>query len=152
MSTPGSVSPICLLPPAIRVGLGCGCGSNGDSSSPNGGGGPWQATRMTAPDRAARLGLVVAVATCWLVSVGGEAEAQAPDSACAALASSLPTQARQRQATRLRLVAVFQQGLIRLVLAMLDHAPLPCGQFFPEPWPTAPPLTITDLPEETAPQ
>jgi hypothetical protein len=48
----------------------------------------------------------------------------------------------------LRLVAVFHQGLIRLVLAMLDHAPLPFGRFFPEPWPTAPPLAITPLPPD----
>src|SRR6202163_4770778 len=103
---------------------------------------------MTDPDRAARLWLVVAVATCWLVSVGGETEAQAPESALADLTAALPAQTRQRQATRLRLVAVFNQGLIRLVLAMLDHAPLPCGHFFPEPWPTAPPLAITTLPPD----
>ena len=112
------------------------------------GGWQWQATRMTDPGRAARLWLVVAVATFWLVSVGGEAEADAPESAFACLASPLPAQTRQRQATRLRLVAVFRQGLIRLVLAMIAHAPLPFGQFFPEPWPTAPPLAITALPQE----
>ncbi len=112
------------------------------------GGWQWQATRMTDPGRAARLWLVVAVATLWLVSVGGEAEAGAPESAFASLAPALPAQTRQRQATRLRLVAVFHQGLIRLVLAMIDHAPLPFGQFFPEPWPTAPPLAITALPQE----
>jgi len=112
------------------------------------GGWQWQATRMTDPGRAARLWLVVAVATFWLVSVGGEAEAQAPESACADLTCTLPDQTRQRQATRLRLVAVFHQGLIRLVLAMLDHAPLPVGHFFPEPWPTAPPLVITTLPPD----
>jgi hypothetical protein len=80
--------------------------------------------------------------------VGGEAEATAPESAFPALPAALPVQTRQRQATRLRLVAVFHQGLIRLVLAMLDHAPLPFGQFVPEPWPTAPPLPLTELPAE----
>src|SRR5262249_6517696 len=76
------------------------------------GGWQWQATRMTDPDRAARLWLVVAVATVWLVSVGGEAEAQAPQSAVTDLPPTLPAQTRQRRATRLRLVAVFHQGLI----------------------------------------
>jgi hypothetical protein len=109
------------------------------------GGWQWQATRMTAPGRAARLGLVVAVATLGLVSVGGEAEAEAPESALDSLDTTLPAQTRQRRATRLRAVAVFRQGLIRLILAMIDHAPLPFAQFFPEPWPTAPPLAITPL-------
>jgi hypothetical protein len=114
------------------------------------GGWQWQATRMTDPQRAARLWLVVSLATFWLVSVGGEADAEAPESACDPLATSLPTQRRQRRATRLRQVGVFQQGLIRLVLAMLDHAPLPFGRFLPEPWPTAPPLPITPLLQESA--
>jgi hypothetical protein len=115
------------------------------------GGWHWQATRMTAPDRAARLWLAVAVATIWLVSVGGAAEAGAPESAFVPLAT-LPTQTRQRRATRLRAVAVFHQGLIRLVVAMLEHAPFTRGDFFPEPWPTAPSLPITRLPQGDGPQ
>lgn len=39
------------------------------------GGFPWQRTRMTDPDRAARLWLAVARATRWLLRVGGEADA-----------------------------------------------------------------------------
>ena len=108
----------------------------------------WQATRMTEPDRAARLWLVVAVATLWLVSVGGEAEAADPESAFDPLAATLPAQTRQRRATRLRAVAVFRQGLIRLVLALIDHAPLPFGTFVPELWPTGSPLALTALPHE----
>lgn len=111
------------------------------------GGWQWQATRMTEPERAARLWLVVAVATLWLVSVGGEAEANEPESAVDPLAA-LPAQTRQRRATRLRSVAIFHQGLIRLVLAMIEHAPLPFGLFIPEPWPTAPPLAIAVPPYE----
>src|SRR4029434_8340153 len=38
----------------------------------------WQRTHMTKPDRAARLWLAVAVATLWLLSVGGEAEETIP--------------------------------------------------------------------------
>ena len=40
----------------------------------------WQRTRMTQPDRAARLWLAVAVATLWLLSVGGQAEETIPES------------------------------------------------------------------------
>ena len=41
---------------------------------------PWQRTRMTQPDRAARLWLAVAVATLWRLSVGGVAEETIPAS------------------------------------------------------------------------
>lgn len=105
---------------------------------------------MTEPDRAARLSLVVAAATLWLVSAGGEAEAAAPESAFTPLDAALRTQMHQRRATRLRSVAIVHLGLIRLALAMLDQAPLPFGQFFPEPWPTHSPLEITPLPQDVA--
>ncbi len=36
------------------------------------GGGPWHQTKMTDPERAERLWLAIAVATLWVVSVGGE--------------------------------------------------------------------------------
>ena len=39
------------------------------------GGWQWQMTRMTAPDRASRLWLVLAVATRYILAVGGEADA-----------------------------------------------------------------------------
>jgi len=108
------------------------------------GGWQWQATRMTNPERAARMWLVVAVATLWLVSVGGETEASEPESVFDPL-TALPPPTRQRTATRLRLVTIFRAGLIRLVVAMLEHAPLPVGQFLPEPWPTALPLSLAPI-------
>lgn len=40
----------------------------------------WQKTRMTDPARAARFWLALAVATLWVVSVGGEADANLPAS------------------------------------------------------------------------
>lgn len=121
------------------------------------GGWQWQSTRMTDPERAARLWLVVSVATLWLVSVGGEAEAEAPESAFDPIDAAFPSQPRQRRATRLRQVGVFRRGLIRLVVTMLDHNPLPFGHFLPEPWPLAPPLPVTTTypqpppPQETYP-
>jgi len=38
----------------------------------------WQRTRMSDPARASRLGLAVAVATLWLLSVGGDADEDVP--------------------------------------------------------------------------
>jgi hypothetical protein len=95
----------------------------------------WQRTRMTEPQRAARLGLAVAVATLWLLSVGGMADASIPDSTLPDVSAALGCQRRQRRATRLRLVSVFRRGWILILVALLDHEPLPLGVFLPEPWP-----------------
>ncbi len=50
------------------------------------GGWQWHQTKMTDPARATRLWLAIAVATLWVVSVGGEADAMQP---CSGL-ESLP--------------------------------------------------------------
>jgi hypothetical protein len=95
----------------------------------------WQRTRMTQPERAARLWLAVAVATLWLLSVGGEADEAIPASTVPEITALLPEQPRLRRATRLRLVSVFRRGWNLLLVALLDQAPLPMGRFVPEPWP-----------------
>jgi hypothetical protein len=95
---------------------------------------PWQRTRMTEPQRAARLWLAVAVATWWLLSVGGMADASIPDSTLLDVSAALGWQRRQRRATRLRLVSAFRRGWILILVALLDHEPLPLGVFLPEPW------------------
>jgi hypothetical protein len=100
------------------------------------GGWQWQRTRMSDPQRAARLWLAVAVATLWLLSVGGMAEETVPVGTLLPLpAHSLPV-ARPRRATQLRLVSVFRQGGIAILVALLNHRRLPLGRFVPEPWPS----------------
>ena len=42
------------------------------------GGWHWHQTKMTDPERAERLWLAIAVATLWVVSVGGEVDANLP--------------------------------------------------------------------------
>ena len=98
----------------------------------------WQRTRMTKPMRAARLWLAVAVATLWLLSVGGEADATIPASTVLDVTALVPPPARTRRATRLRLVSVFRRGWILILVALLDQAPLPLGRFVPELWPAVP--------------
>jgi Transposase DDE domain len=105
----------------------------------------WQRTHMTKPDRAARLWLAVAVATLWLLSVGGEAEETIPLSTVPDVTALVPGQSRTRRATRLRLVSVFRRGWNLILVALLDQAPLPLGRFVPEPWPAVP------VPEEATP-
>jgi hypothetical protein len=99
------------------------------------GGWQWQRTRMTDPERATRLWLAVAVATLWLLSVGGAAEVTVPASTLLDVTVALAPR-RQRQATRLRLVSVFRRGLTLIWAALLNRTPLPTGRFVPEPWPT----------------
>jgi len=100
----------------------------------------WHRTRMSAPDRAARLWLAVAVATLWLLSVGGEADETIPASTLLDVTAWCPECPRTRRATRLRLVSVFRQGWVRLLVALLRQEPLPQGRLVPEPWPAVPPL------------
>jgi hypothetical protein len=98
----------------------------------------WQRTRMTQSDRAARLWLAVAVATLWLLSVGGVADDTIPDSTLLDVSAALAGQRRQRRATRLRLVSTFRRGWVTIMVAWLNQAPLPLGVFLPEPWPPGP--------------
>ena len=71
----------------------------------------WQRTHMTKPERAARLWLAVAVATLWLLSVGGEAEETIPASTVPDVTALAPASSRTRRATRLRLVQCLSPGL-----------------------------------------
>jgi hypothetical protein len=109
------------------------------------GGWQWQRTRMTDPERAARLWLAVSVATLWLLRVGGAAEVTIPESTLPALGTldlgpGLPAPRRARRATRLRLVSIFRRGWFLIHVALLRHDPLPLGAFLPEPWPAVPNL------------
>jgi hypothetical protein len=99
------------------------------------GGWQWQRTRMTDPHRAARLWLAVAVATLWLLSVGGAADATIPVGTLPPLPAQFAPLPRQRLATRLRLVSVFRRGWNTILVALLTHQRLPLGRFVPEPWP-----------------
>jgi hypothetical protein len=95
----------------------------------------WQRTHRTTPARAARLWLAVAVATLWLLSVGGEAEETMPASTVPDITALVPRQPRTRRATRLRLVRVCRRGWNLILVALLDQTPRPMGRFVPEPWP-----------------
>lgn len=100
------------------------------------GGWQWQNTRITDPARATRFWLAMAVATLWVVSVGGEADATVPASSLA----DLPATHVARRATRRaqpRLVSCFRRGVLMIVAALLRGQPLPQGRFYPEPWPGA---------------
>jgi hypothetical protein len=101
---------------------------------------PWHRTRMRDPERAARLWLAVAVATLWVLSVGGAAEETIPVSTLLDVTAGCPERPRTRRAARLRLVSVFRQGWVALLVALLRQEPWPPGRFVPDPWPVVPAL------------
>lgn len=107
------------------------------------GGWQWHQTRMTDPGRAQRLWLAVSVATLWLASVGGEAEANIDTTECAIpdIVDFLvqPTRKRRmRKATMLRLVSIFRRGWVTILVSLIRHETLPLGRFIPETWPIFP--------------
>jgi Transposase DDE domain len=104
------------------------------------GGWQWQYTRMEDPARAERLWLAVALATWWLLSVGGEADAEV----LAETMRAAPHTQRQRQ-PRWRLIALFHQGWTQIIAALLRHDPLPFGEGRPEPWPQTVPAAIANI-------
>jgi len=90
------------------------------------GGWRWEQTKMTHPSRAERLWLVMAVATLWVVSVGGQADATLT-------ASTLPMLPCPP-----RVLSCFVQGLNLILVAALRGDPLPLGCFVAQDWPKAP--------------
>ncbi len=110
----------------------------------------WQATRMTDPERVGRLWLALAVATGYVLAVGGEAEtaseAEAPAVATTPPASSRPPADRRpcpcpRRAperrptgTKRRLVSIFGQGLAALTAVLASGHVMPKPHWRPEPW------------------
>lgn len=95
------------------------------------GGWQWQYTRMEDPARAERLWLALALATWWLLSVGGEAEADLPTPTLPLIPGS-----PRRQLHGWRLISIFRQGWNLIIAALLNHQILPVGHGIPEPWPT----------------
>jgi hypothetical protein len=104
------------------------------------GGWQWQYTQMSAPDRAARLWLALAVATLWMVSVGSAVEGEPP-----AMGRELPdlrpllgrTVATPGRPRRLRLLRL---GWLWCLVCQITTGEVPLPQRFrPEPWPEIPP-------------
>lgn len=99
------------------------------------GGWQWQHTRMEDPQRAERLWLAIAVATLWLLRVGGSAEVAAQDSQPEA---GVLEQSEQLGSKCERTSSVFARGHRAILMAMLKHRRFPLGHWIPEPWPELP--------------
>lgn len=101
------------------------------------GGWQWQQTRITDPERASRLWLAIAVATLWVVSVGGEADATLPASSLEALPETHIARRRTTRRSRPRLLSCFRRGILLILTSIILGTPRLGGRFYPEPWPSA---------------
>jgi len=99
------------------------------------GGWQWQQTRMSDPARASRLWLAIAVATLWVVSVGGEADATLPASSLDALPATHIARRRTTRRSRPRLLSCFRRGSLLILASFIAGTPRLGGRFEPEPWP-----------------
>jgi hypothetical protein len=104
------------------------------------GGWNWERSRITAPDRAARQWVVLALATLWLIEAGGLSETEPR----AETVPPWPAPCGRRP--RPRPHRLFQLGLGLIVAALLQGR-LPTGRFVPEPWPEPQPTPEITEPE-----
>ncbi len=95
----------------------------------------WEHTKMTDPARATRLWLVIAIATLWIVSVGGLVDATLPPSSFDHLPLTHIARRRFKGHPQPRRLSCFCRGLIAILMALIKGDPLPLGRFIPEPWP-----------------
>jgi hypothetical protein len=100
------------------------------------GGGPWHQTKMKDPERAARLWVAMAVATLWMVSVGGQAEATPTCSGFDELPATPIARRTASVRSRPRLHSCFAQGLRLILVALVQQQALPMGRFLAAPWPS----------------
>lgn len=97
------------------------------------GGWDWEASRVTAPDRAARQWVALAVATVWLIEAGGLADGAAPGTV-----SRLPRLPRPPRG-RPRVHRLFTVGL-GIILAGLLAGVAVVGRFVQDAWPAPEPI------------
>lgn len=104
----------------------------------------WHQTKMSDPKRAERLWLAIAVATLWLVSVGGkintdlsassvsvENETNFPESIASQLSSKLENASGVLNQTT-RYLSCFRRGFLVILASVIKQMPLPTGCFVPQ--------------------
>jgi hypothetical protein len=94
----------------------------------------WHQTKTTAPARAERHWLAMALAMLWLVSVGGEDEVA--NHPIRELNDLEPTVASDSglSSSPPRLLSCFRRGFLSILVALLWGEPLPLGHFYSFPW------------------
>jgi hypothetical protein len=103
------------------------------------GGWNWHHTKMTDPRRAERHWLVMAVATLWVISVGGEVDANLPVSSFETLPPTHIARRLSKQRARQRRISCFARGILTICAALVTGNPLPMGHLLAFSWPSSPP-------------
>jgi hypothetical protein len=96
----------------------------------------WQYTRMLDPERATRFWLAIAVATLWVLSIGGYAEANIPANSFDVLPENHIARQRSSKKSERRLLSCFHRGVMIIITFLIAQRQLPLARFIPEPWPT----------------
>lgn len=112
------------------------------------GGWNWHHTKMEDPARAERHWLVMAVATLWVVSVGGEVDATQPASSLEALPATHIARRLDKRRHKYRKMSCFARGIMLVTLALLQGNPFPSGQFVPFVWPCSSPESESESESE----
>lgn len=94
----------------------------------------WHNTRMADPNRAQRFWLAIAVATLWVVAVGGQTEVDHPASNLHSTTDSSNPSAKSKSQSRS--LSCFRIGINRLLTSWISQLSIPPPRFFPQPWPT----------------
>jgi hypothetical protein len=115
------------------------------------GGWQWQQTRMTDPERAARLWLAVAVATLWMVSVGTDLEVAAAAALAGPEVAPLLAAAGLSRAGTPRRTRLLRLGCLGVLVQLITAQPLPLPQHLvPAPWPEIPQRLEPPIPHQKA--
>jgi hypothetical protein len=95
----------------------------------------WQKTRLSDPQRAARFWLALAVATLWVVSFGGDADANLPICSLEHLPPTHIARKTKIHSSQPRILSCFARGLIEIGTALINQASIALPPLIPEPWP-----------------
>lgn len=100
----------------------------------------WHHTRLLDPHRAERLWLAIAVATLWMVILGGDAENSSPPPHLEQLSSQHLAFSSPLPRNRLRQLSCFLQGLLTLTANLLNNIPIRLHR-----WSSFPPTPVDDF-------
>jgi hypothetical protein len=94
----------------------------------------WHRTRMTDPERVARVWLVLTIATLRLLSLGTTVDLSSTEELIPDITNYLPVPVHKQHATQHRLVSLFRRGWVCFIISLVLHEPIPSGLLVPEPW------------------
>jgi hypothetical protein len=104
---------------------------------------------MSDPRRAERHWVVMAVATLWVISVGGEIDASLPESSFATLPPTHIARRLSKQRAQQRRISCFARGILTICAALVVGDALPMGHLLAFSWPSSPPEPSQEASELT---